>query len=72
MRTERHEVGLIGAGIGASLSPALHEREARRLHLEYAYRLIDIDERGLGPGDVGELLEQARRDGLRGLNVTHP
>jgi shikimate dehydrogenase len=69
---ERHEVGLIGAGIATSLSPALHEREAARLHLDYAYRLIDIDERGLGPGDVGELLEQARRDGLRGLNVTHP
>ena len=26
-------VGLIGAGIGASLSPALHEREAARLGL---------------------------------------
>jgi shikimate dehydrogenase len=70
--TERYEVGLIGAGIAASLSPALHEREADRLHLDYAYRLIDIDERGLGPDAIGELLEQAQRAGLRGLNVTHP
>ena len=69
---ERHEVGLIGAGIAASLSPALHEREAERLHLEYAYRLIDIDERGLGPDDVGVLLEQAHDAGYSGLNVTHP
>ena len=72
MGTERHEVGLIGAGIGASLSPALHEREADRLHLDYAYRLIDIDERGLGPDDVGALLEQAHGAGYSGLNVTHP
>ena len=41
-----HEVGLIGAGIDASLSPALHEREAAAQGLRYAYRLIDIDERG--------------------------
>ena len=72
MGTERYEVGLIGAGIAASLSPALHEREAGRLRLDYAYRLIDIDERGLGPGDVGELVEQAHRGGFSGLNVTHP
>ena len=72
MGTERHEVGLIGAGIAGSLSPALHEREAGELHLDYAYRLIDIEERGLGADDVGELLAQAHRDGLRGLNVTHP
>jgi shikimate dehydrogenase len=64
---ERYEVGLIGAGIGTSLSPALHEREAAALDLDYGYRLIEIDDR-----DVGRLLEQARRAGFRGLNVTHP
>jgi shikimate dehydrogenase len=63
----RYEVGLIGAGIGASLSPALHEREAREQGLRYRYRLIEIED-----ADVGALLEQARRDGLRGVNVTHP
>ena len=45
----RHEVGLIGAGIGGSLSPALHEREAAEQGLAYEYRLIDIGERGLAP-----------------------
>lgn len=63
----RFEVGLIGAGIGPSLSPALHEREAAELDLEYAYRLIEI-----GEHDVGELLDRVRRAGFCGVNVTHP
>jgi quinate/shikimate dehydrogenase (NAD+) len=63
----RSEVGLIGAGIGPSLSPALHEREAAELDLDYAYRLIELGER-----DVGELLDRVRRAGFRGVNVTHP
>jgi shikimate dehydrogenase len=64
-----HVVGLIGAGIGASLSPALHEREAARQGLEYEYRLLDIEELGAEPRD---LLETAREEGWSGLNVTHP
>jgi shikimate dehydrogenase len=63
----RYEVGLIGVGIEGSLSPALHEREAAELDVEYAYRLIELDGR-----DVGDLLDRARRAGLRGVNVTHP
>jgi shikimate dehydrogenase len=65
-------VGLIGAGIGGSLSPALHEREAALLGFDYAYRLLDLDELGRPPSDVGELVREASRDGLAGLNVTHP
>jgi shikimate dehydrogenase len=64
---DRYEVGLIGAGIGASLSPALHEREAREQGVRYRYRLIEIED-----ADVGALLARARRDGLHGVNVTHP
>jgi shikimate dehydrogenase len=63
----RYEVGLIGAGISTSLSPALHEREAAELDLDYGYRLLEIGDR-----DVGDLLERARRAGFRGVNVTHP
>src|SRR3954465_1042401 len=66
------QVGLIGAGIGTSLSPALHEREAAELGLRYAYRTLDITELGLAPDDAGALLEQAREAGFDGLNVTHP
>jgi len=62
-----HQVGLIGAGIGASLSPALHEREAAELGLDYRYTLLDIDGR-----DIGTLMDKCRRAGYAGVNVTHP
>jgi shikimate dehydrogenase len=65
-------VGLIGAGIGTSLSPALHEHEASCLGLAYAYRVLDIDQLGVEPTAIGDLLDQAREAGFDGLNVTHP
>ncbi|MHC3468978.1 shikimate dehydrogenase [Streptomyces sp. 7R007] len=65
-------VGLIGAGIGPSLSPALHEREADRQGLRYLYRLIDIDTLGVPPRAVGDLVRAARDLGFDGLNITHP
>jgi shikimate dehydrogenase len=71
-RGERFHVGLIGAGIGDSLSPALHEREAACLGLDYRYRLFDIDELDRDPGQVGALVREARALGLSGVNVTHP
>ena len=64
-----HVVGLIGSGIDASLSPALHEAEAAAQGLGYSYRLLDIDRLDAG---AGELVERARRAGYSGLNVTHP
>jgi shikimate dehydrogenase len=68
----RIEVALIGAGIGESLSPALHEREGRLLGFDYRYRLEDVDQLGVEAEDVGALVEQARADGLHGLNITYP
>ncbi|MGN9757573.1 shikimate dehydrogenase [Streptomyces sp. SD31] len=65
-------VGLIGSGIGPSLSPALHEREADRQGLRYLYRLIDIDALGAAPEAVGDLVRAARDLGFDGLNITHP
>ncbi|RZT86476.1 shikimate dehydrogenase [Pseudonocardia sediminis] len=64
--------GLIGSGIGPSLSPALHEREARALGLPLRYTRWDLDELGAAPSDVGELLGRARAQGYGGLNITHP
>ncbi|MEU4407883.1 shikimate dehydrogenase [Streptosporangium sp. NPDC023963] len=61
--------GLIGSGIGPSLSPPLHEREATHHGLRYVYRLLDTDSLG---HDVGELVRTARRFGYDGLNITHP
>ncbi|MFF9813350.1 shikimate dehydrogenase [Streptomyces sp. NPDC014006] len=65
-------VGLIGSGIGPSLSPALHQREADRQGLRYLYRLLDLDTLGLQPEAVGDLVRSARDLGYDGLNVTHP
>jgi shikimate dehydrogenase len=65
-------VGLIGADIGPSLSPALHEREAAQLGLDYAYELIDINRLGATEERVGKLLRRARELGFRGVNITHP
>lgn len=68
----RYLVGLIGAEIGTSLSPQLHEREADELGLKYFYQLIDIEQLGLDAEAAGPLLSEARRMGFRGVNITHP
>jgi shikimate dehydrogenase len=65
-------VGLIGAGIGTSLSPALHEHEADALGVRYLYRILDLDELRVAADAVGELVAAARLAGYDGLNVTHP
>ncbi|MFE9813009.1 shikimate dehydrogenase [Streptomyces sp. NPDC005227] len=65
-------IGLIGSGIGPSLSPALHEREADHHGLRLLYRTLDLEHLDLGADDVGELVRTARRLGYDGLNITHP
>jgi shikimate dehydrogenase len=64
--------GLVGSGLGPSLSPPLHETEARMLGIRYQYRRFDLDEWGLPADGVGDVLAAARRAGYRGLNITHP
>src|SRR2546430_1329589 len=65
-------IGLVGAGIGPSLSPHLHEHEAAALGLRYVYRLIDISDAGLAADDTPALIRSARLLGFDGLNITHP
>ncbi|MGW0474751.1 shikimate dehydrogenase [Streptomyces coeruleorubidus] len=72
MPKDSYLVGLIGSGIGPSLSPALHEREGDRQGLRLLYRLIDIDPLGVPPEAVGDLVRAARDLGFDGLNITHP
>ncbi|MDQ4489421.1 shikimate dehydrogenase [Sinomonas sp. ASV486] len=67
-----HLIGLIGANVGGSLTPLLHEHEAAAQGLRYAYRTLDIDELGLAPDAAGQLARDAVRLGYTGLNVTHP
>ena len=65
-------LGLIGAGIQASLTPAMHEREAAAQGLREIYRLIDLDKLGLSVSVLPELLIAAERLGFDGLNITFP
>ena len=71
-RTHRHLVGLLGAGIGGSLTPGLHEAEADRLGLSYTYRVIDLDAIGQPAERSAALVRSAADLGYDGLNVTHP
>jgi shikimate dehydrogenase len=65
-------VGLIGAGIQASRTAALHEAKAAAQGLRYLYKLIDLEVLGLGADALPELLTAAERMGFNGLNITHP
>ena len=64
--------GLIGAGIQASRTPALHEREGQAQGLRYLYRLIDLDALQLDNSALPDLLNAAERMGFTGLNITFP
>lgn len=70
--THRHVVGLLGAGIGGSLTPRLHEAEADHLGLSYTYRVIDLDTVGQPAERSAALVRSAADFGYDGLNVTHP
>jgi len=65
-------VGLIGAGIQASRTPAMHEREGAEQGLLYLYKLIDIVKLALGADALPDLLTAAERMGFTGLNITYP
>jgi len=65
-------VGLIGAGIDRSLTPAMHMREGEYCGLSYQYDLIDLEVRGLSVSDLSALIDQAEAAGYSGLNITHP
>ena len=65
-------VGLVGQGVGPSLTPALHMAEGRAHGLDYVYRTIDLTAIGVAPERIGEVLLWARALGYSALNVTHP
>jgi shikimate dehydrogenase len=65
-------LGLIGDGIQASLTPAMHEREAGEHGLRCIYKLIDLQKLGLSVEALPELLTAAERMGFAGLNITFP
>ena len=65
-------LGLIGSGIGASLTPDMHEREGAELGLSIRYDRIDIDAMRVGPDALPRLLDEAEAAGYSGVNITHP
>jgi shikimate dehydrogenase len=64
--------GLIGHGVGPSLTPELHEREAERQGLRYVYKVIDQPDGAVDREHLARLLGAAVELGFDGLNVTHP
>ena len=65
-------LGLIGAGIQRSLSPALHEEEGRHHGLRLHYQLIDLEAAAVGVEALPELVRAIRIIRFAGLNITYP
>jgi shikimate dehydrogenase len=65
-------LGLIGAGIQQSLTPAMQEQEAAAQGLRAHYQLIDLDRAGVGVEALPLLIQAARIMGFAGLNITYP
>jgi len=65
-------IGLVGAGIQRSLTPALHEEEARHHGLRLHDQLIDLDAIGTDVSELPSLMRSIRTIGFAGLNVTYP
>jgi shikimate dehydrogenase len=65
-------LGLIGAGIQQSLTPAMQEEEARQQGLRLHYQLIDLDLTSGADTQLTTLVRAARIMGFAGLNITFP
>jgi shikimate dehydrogenase len=65
-------LGLIGAGIQASRTPALHMAEAAAQGFPCIYRIIDLDGIAGGAAALPGLLTAAEQLGFAGLNITFP
>ena len=65
-------VGLIGRGVGPSLTPPMHELEGARHGLRYIYRSIDLDAQSTDKASLKGLIGAARTLGFDGLNLTYP
>jgi shikimate dehydrogenase len=70
--TKRLLLGLIGAGIQLSRSPALHEVEGTLQGFTTLYTLVDTEKLQLGQEALPDLLKAAQKMGFTGVNITHP
>jgi shikimate dehydrogenase len=69
-RSRHALLGLIGAPIGSSASPAMHEAAGDALGIRCHYQLIEIAD--ADRVELGRLLYGVRRLGFAGVNVTYP
>jgi shikimate dehydrogenase len=67
---QRFLTGLIGFPIAHSASPAMHEQAGDALGVHCRYQLIEIA--GAGREQLRALLDDVRRRGFAGVNVTFP
>jgi shikimate dehydrogenase len=72
MKTTKRLVGLIGAGIQRSLTPAMHEAEAAAQGVRLHYQLIDGHTAEATLAALPTLISAARFMGFAGLNITYP
>ena len=70
MLTKRLLTGLIGAPIAHSAAPAMHEQAARALGIDLHYQLIELG--GADRAALRAVLDDVRRRGFAGVNVTYP
>jgi shikimate dehydrogenase len=70
--SQRVSAGLIGSGIQASLTPALHMGEGAEQGLDYRYELFDLDRINGGVLSLTSLINAAKDQSFAGLNITHP
>ena len=71
-RSAKLLIGLIGSGIGRSLTPAMHEEEGRHHGLAIHDQIIDLEHEPLGVEVLPSLVRAMRTIGFAGFNVTHP
>jgi len=70
--TTKPLLGLIGAGIQKSLTPAMQVEEASHHGLRMHYQIIDLDRSPEGAAQLPALIAAARTMGFAGLNITFP
>ena len=68
---QRVVIGLLGRGIAASRTPAMHIAQGNALGLNYAYHLIDTANAPTEP-EPCDLVDWLLKQGYTGLNVTFP
>lgn len=66
------KVGLIGADIQLSKTPAMHMREGAAHGIDYDYEFIDINSRNVPESALPDLLDEVEDRGFAGVNITHP